>query len=581
NPSSEGSLLDADHPSKGVPIPRRITVYYVDDAGDVVVETDQQWGDAVITTLKTYVAPTGIEIVDGASDLGQSLTGSLVTGASGNDTITVVEGGRAARGLGGDDILRATTSATLAGNDGNDTLVGASVLFTQGLIGISLPDISDSTRAYVFYQQLDGGAGNDLIQGGSIQDFVTAGADADTVHAGAGRDRILGEAGDDVILGEGGVDSIWGGDGLDLIDGGLDDDFLFGEADNDSVRGGQGNDALRGDAGADSLWGDAGDDSLNGGADDDRLAGSDGKDTLDGGTGADTMIGGTGDDLYLIDDTADVVTENSGEGYDVARISVASWTMFNHLERAEAMLTAGQTINGSAQDNRIVGNTGADSLNGANGNDVLDGGLGNDRLDGGAGNDTARGGAGADAVIGGAGDDSLEGNDGDDRLRGDAGRDTLLGGAGADTLEGGDDADRLRGDVGADVLSGGSGDDTLTGGEGADTLTGGAGKDAYYVSTEGGTDTVTDFSTSDALIIALVTGMPVPTQKVTLADNPAIPFEERYTPSSAAATAIYDPVTGRILVDADGSGAAAPELMVTLANAPDHLNWAQVSFVAA
>lgn len=48
-----------------------------------------------------------------------------------------------------------------------------------------------------------------------------------------------------------------------------------------------------------------------------------------------------------------------------------------------------------------------------------------------------------------------------------------------------------------------------------------------------------------------------------------------------ALQATYNLMTGHILVDADGSGAAAPELMVTQANAPNNLTWAQVSSVAA
>ena len=43
--------------------------------------------------------------------------------------------------------------------------------------------------------------------------------------------------------------------------------------------------------------------------------------TLSGGTGADTMLGGLGDDTYVVDNNADVVTENVGEGIDLIQAS--------------------------------------------------------------------------------------------------------------------------------------------------------------------------------------------------------------------------------------------------------------------
>ncbi|MET1112601.1 MAG: Ig-like domain-containing protein [Allosphingosinicella sp.] len=56
------------------------------------------------------------------------------------------------------------------------------------------------------------------------------------------------------------------------------------------------------------------------------------------------------------------------------------------------------TINGTAQDDRLFGD---------NGNDVIDGGAGNDFIDGGNGSDTLSGGAGNDDIDGGNGQDTL------------------------------------------------------------------------------------------------------------------------------------------------------------------------------
>ena len=54
----------------------------------------------------------------------------------------------------------------------------------------------------------------------------------------------------------------------------------------------------------------------------DTISGLGGNDTLNGGANADTMIGRTGNDTYVVDNSRDVVTENSGEGIDTVQSSV-------------------------------------------------------------------------------------------------------------------------------------------------------------------------------------------------------------------------------------------------------------------
>ncbi|WP_184142651.1 calcium-binding protein, partial [Castellaniella defragrans] len=106
---------------------------------------------------------------------------------------------------------------------------------------------------------------------------------------------------------------------------------------------------------------------------------------------------------------------------------------------------------------------------------------------------------------------NLTGSAGDQTVTGSAFADFIAGGDGVDTLSGGDGNDTLTGDAGEDTLTGGAGDDTLTGGAEADTFTfiAGTGTTAAAVLAANGTDTITDFKSSDGDILdvsALLTG---------------------------------------------------------------------------
>ena len=216
------------------------------------------------------------------------------------------------------------------------------------------------------------------------------------------------------------------------------------------------------------------------------------------------------------------------------------------------------TIDGNRANNLMYGFEGGDTLTGEQGNDWLFGGEGADTLEGGEGNDTLLGGEGNDTLTGGAGDDMLIGGEGDDTLTGggdadtfvfgeDSGNDTITDfdttqdkihlttlaqtitweqlqsaisaivddpntpeiesgttidlsawGGGTITLEGVTSTDltedmfvldRIVGDDDSDdVLQGGTSDDTMTGGTGADT---------FVFNEDSGSDTITDFSTSE------------------------------------------------------------------------------------
>lgn len=137
-------------------------------------------------------------------------------------------------------------------------------------------------------------------------------------------------------------------------------------------------------------------------------------------------------------------------------------------------------VEGTKNDDVLVGGTDASSIRGKAGDDIINGGTGNDFITGDAGNDKITAGKGDDRVDGGDGNDIVYGRDGDD---------IILGGAGDD---------RLMGDAGSDVLAGGTGNDLLSGGADADLFVFGLGD---------GADTVVDFVSGSDLLDLSATGL--------------------------------------------------------------------------
>lgn len=151
--------------------------------------------------------------------------------------------------------------------------------------------------------------------------------------------------------------------------------------------------AKAGTAGADTIDGTRKGDLLQGLDGADRLNGRDGNDLLDGGAGADRMLGGAGDDSYVVDDRADRVVENAGEGRDTV-LSAIAYTLGSEVEVLRLNGTDSVGGRGNALANELYGNGAANALDGGDGADILVGGDGRDTLTGGAGADVFRFGEG-------------------------------------------------------------------------------------------------------------------------------------------------------------------------------------------
>ena len=155
-------------------------------------------------------------------------------------------------------------------------------------------------------------------------------------------------------------------------------------------------------------------------------------------------------------------------------------------------------IQGNGGDDRMFGNQGNDSIEGGDGNDIISGGQdddflqggngldlifgnkGNDRIEGGEDVDNLYGGQGNDTILGQAGDDLLLGEKGNDLLEGGDGNDLMTGGEGVDTLQGSNGDDFIFGNKGNDLIDGGSGNDTIAAGKDDDSVSGSAGDDLLF-----------------------------------------------------------------------------------------------------
>ncbi len=218
-----------------------------------------------------------------------------------------------------------------------------------------------------------------VIHGFDGNDVLTAG--------GAANASLYGDAGNDSLVGGGGDDLLDGGTGIDTMTGGFGNDTYVVDNASDVV-----NEAAN--AGTDTIQSSisytlganienltlTGSGNLNGTGNslNNIITGNAGNNILDGGTGTDTLIGGAGNDTYIVNNTADIITENASEGTDLVQSSV-NYTLGANIENLT--LTGSGNLNGTGNtlSNTLTGNSGDNTLNDGNGGtDTLIGGLGND-----------------------------------------------------------------------------------------------------------------------------------------------------------------------------------------------------------
>ena len=214
--------------------------FFVDNAGDAIVEVADAGSDRAEVSAAAYVLGENVENLTGTS----VAAGQIFTGNGSNNIIV-------ANNLSGN---------VLSGAGGNDTI--------------------------------SGGSSGDAISGDAGDDLINPYGGNDVIDGGDGNDRVFADIGDDQILGGAGDDRLFGEHGVDTIDGGANNDVIHGGELGDTIRGGSGDDRIFADR--PRPYDPTIQDYLPYQPDD-----SIGIDTLIGGAGADQIEGGAGTDNFI------------------------------------------------------------------------------------------------------------------------------------------------------------------------------------------------------------------------------------------------------------------------------------------
>jgi serralysin len=263
--------------------------YFVDNAGDVVIENANEGTDTVFSTAH-YALSANVEYL--------VLQGSDNLQGAGNDLANILVGNA------GNNILTGGAGAdAMFGGAGNDVYF----VDNAGDVAIENPGEGTDTVFSTAHYALSANIETLVLQGSAdLQGYGNSEAN-----------RIIGNAGNNLLNGEGGADVMRGGAGNDVYfvdDGG---DIVFESA-------GQGTDAVFATVdysltanvetlvlqGSGNLIG-------TGNGDANKLFGNAGDNTLDGGAGADRLTGGLGNDTFVFHAggaNGDIVVDFDGQG---------------------------------------------------------------------------------------------------------------------------------------------------------------------------------------------------------------------------------------------------------------------------
>jgi Ca2+-binding RTX toxin-like protein len=266
------------------------------------------------------------------------------------------------------------------------------------------------------------------------------------------------------------------------------------------------------------------------------------------------LSGRGGNDTYLVDTAADVIAEAAGGGFDTLTASssyaLAAGVEVERLTTYGSATTTPVNLTGNEFAQTLYGNAGANTLNGGGGVDQMFGYGADDRyfVDNAA--DRIEDTAGSDSVIATA-SYVLDLGVSVETLR-------TLGSAStyAVDLTGNELVNTVQGNAAVNRINGGRGSDSLFGGGEDDTFV----FDTFF--TAGGPpniDTVTDFNVADDTVELddVVFGLP-------LGVLAASAFRIGTAAADRDDRIIYDPATGALMFDANGTLSGGPYQFATL-----------------
>ncbi|MEW6155800.1 MAG: calcium-binding protein [Verrucomicrobiota bacterium] len=297
----------------------------------------------------------------------------------------------------------------------------------------------------------------------------------------------------DIAATAGGTITIFGGPEADLLDAAdlIQGAYFEGRAGDDDILGGSGPDVVLGQAGDDEIFGGSGTDLLIGGDGSDDIFGNDQNDVLVGDDAdnqmpgsiatvdsadaqGDTLNGGAGDDVILGGLGADQIDGGADDDVILGDSGVIYWTagVVTHSQTTD-ITGSDDVLDGGTGDNVILGGLGSDTINAANGDDIILADQGSLTFDG--------------TVLTVESLDTANG--GDDQVDAGAGNNLIIAGAGADDVNAGVGNSIVLGDNGVAVQTSGiltevqstalsvDGADTIVLADGDHVIFGGAGSD--------------------------------------------------------------------------------------------------------
>jgi Ca2+-binding RTX toxin-like protein len=415
-------------------------VDYLDDEARVITRLGLEHDFATMLSVPKTDAQVPSNQTDGSFH-GPSLILSLQTDEGGEDSIY---------GNGGSDtIIGGAFGDTLVGNGSHDLIFGdnAEMVFS------AVPGALGATQLIDAHSIDPTIGGVDNINSGAGNDIVVAGTAGDTVHAGSGNDLVFGD--------HAALTGVVSGASLPLDS--ATPAFTFNAIYITDTHGG-GNDIVYGEDGRDILIGQQGSDTIYGGANDDDIIG--GHNVANGFDTGDKLDGGSGRDVIAGDNA--IINRRGDHDSELVQTLAGGTRLYNADGSANISSGLHTQVNVTKERNIELLNH-VDSGDQANyfGSDYIAGGGGEDRIFGQMGNDTIQG----DGSIGpvdshtvvSASQASVDAaTDGNDYVEGNAGNDIILGNLGQDILIGGSsdlfglDTSSKRAD-GEDIIFGGSG----------------------------------------------------------------------------------------------------------------------------